>query len=177
MTLISRPLQDTVAKSSHGIALPEAKGQKEWVPVQGRKALPQQWGSISPQDAGVLWGTGLPLLNWLVYASYLYLCSDEGFPLERDMSTHRKPVCYLYHTVHLANMVQKGMAGADHEMSFFALLKFSLTFSDWPLSSRWGLAKEMPSFLFILALKQPIFSPYNSYRRDQNILKYWTVLQ
>lgn len=46
------------------------------------------------------------------------------------MSTHRKPVCYLYHTVHLANMVQKRMAGADHEMSFYALLEFLLIFSD-----------------------------------------------
>lgn len=65
MTLKSPHLQGTVVKLSHSIALPEGKGQKEWVPLQGREALPQppKWGSISPQDAGVLWGTGLPLLN------------------------------------------------------------------------------------------------------------------
>lgn len=39
MTVISPCLQDTVVKLSHGLALPEGKGQKEWVPVQGRKAL------------------------------------------------------------------------------------------------------------------------------------------
>lgn len=63
MTLMSPLLQDIVVKLSQSIALPGGKGQKEWVPVQGRKALLQPWGSISPQDAGVLWGAGLPLLN------------------------------------------------------------------------------------------------------------------
>lgn len=63
MTVMSPCLQDTVVKLSHGLALPEGKGQKEWVLVQGRKILPRQWGSISPQDAGVLWGAGVPLLN------------------------------------------------------------------------------------------------------------------
>lgn len=40
-TLMSPPLQNTVVMLSHSIALPGGKGQKEWVPVQGWKALPQ----------------------------------------------------------------------------------------------------------------------------------------
>lgn len=63
MALISRPLQDTVVKSSYAIALPEAKGQKEWVPVQGRKALPQQWGSISPPECRGIVGHRSPLVE------------------------------------------------------------------------------------------------------------------
>lgn len=46
--LMPPPLQNSVVMLSHSTALPGGKGQKEWVPMQGRKALPQPWGSISP---------------------------------------------------------------------------------------------------------------------------------
>jgi len=60
VTLMSPPLQNTVVMLSHSIFLPGGKGQKGWVPVQGRKALPRPWGSIRPRDAGHGWGAGLP---------------------------------------------------------------------------------------------------------------------
>lgn len=142
---ISSNLQNVLVVLSRRIALPGGKGQKEYVPVQGRKVLPHPRGSISPWDAGHQWGAGLPCLNWSSHASSLYLCSDEGFPLERDMSTHRKPVCYLYHTVQLANMVQKGIAGADNEMSFVPCYNIYLSFlTDTCLQDLWVLTKNTP---------------------------------
>lgn len=145
----SPSLQNTVVMLCRGIVLTWSKGQNEWVPVQGRRALPQACSSISPRDAWVPGEQVSP--EWTEDATrYMYLCSDEGFPLERDMSTHRKPVCYLYRSFHLANMVRKGMAGADHEMSFFQDKFFSYIFLK---SSRLlGFGNENPHFSSFLLL-------------------------
>lgn len=120
-------------------------------------------------------GASPPCVNWRSHACYLYLCSDEGFPLERDMSTHTKPVSYLYHSFHLANMVQKGMAGADHEMSFFQDKIFTFIFLK---SSRLlGFDNENPqfsSFLLLIFFSLAILSTLN---RGQNIFIYWTILK
>lgn len=151
-----------------------ARGKRRGLLCKVGELCPRHGAASALGCTGHPWGAGLPQVNWRSHACYLCLCSDEGFPLERDMSTHRKPVWYLYHTVHLANMVQKGMAGANHKMSFFHSKIFIYLFWLKLVFKAFGFWQRKSSFFFILAL---IFlTVFSSFIRGQNIFKYWTFL-
>lgn len=168
VTLMSPPLQNTVVTLSHSIALPGGKGQKEWVPVRGRRPLPQAWGTISPCEGVCQQGAGLPCLIPHLLSAFVQWWGLST----RERHEYTQKTCLLF--VSHSPPVQHGAKGNGWSWSWnelFPILKFLLISSDWHLSSRLlGFDKENPLFFFFLfLLNPPHFIVFISFSSHQNI--------